>query len=144
MSAAKMRLETTARGRAAGALQLSGGALMVMGAALPWLTLFAGLQAYRGILGWNGRGMLAAGAVVALGGAASLAGKAGLLVRRVVSLLAALVAGSAVVLVVRLIATWRELMSRDVMMLARPDLGLPVVVVGAIVAAAAIFVDGSR
>jgi hypothetical protein len=144
MSAAKMRLETTARGRAAGALQLSGGALMVMGAALPWLTLFAGLQAYRGILGWNGRGMLAAGAVVALGGAASLAGKAGLLVRRVVSLLAALVAGSAVVLVVRLIATWRELMSRDVMMLARPDLGLPVVVVGAIVAAAAIFVDGNR
>ena len=139
-----MRLETTARGRAAGALQLSGGALIVIGAALPWLTLFAGLQAYRGIIGWNGRGMLAAGAVVALGGAASLAGRAGLLVRRVVSLLAAVVAGSAVVLVVRLIAIWHELVSRDVMMLARPGVGLPVVVVGAIVAAAATFVDGSR
>lgn len=144
MSAANMRLETTARGRAAGALQLSGGALIVIGAALPWLTLFAGLQAYRGIIGWNGRGMLAAGAVVALGGAASLAGRAGLLVRRVVSLLAAVVAGSAVVLVVRLIAIWHELVSRDVMMLARPGVGLPVVVVGAIVAAAATFVDGSR
>lgn len=139
-----MRLETTARGRAAGALQLSGGALIVIGAALPWLTLFAGLQAYRGIIGWNGRGMLAAGAVVALGGAASFAGRAGLLVRRVVSLLAAVVAGSAVVLVVRLIAIWHELVSRDVMMLARPGVGLPVVVVGAIVAAAATFVDGSR
>ncbi len=144
MSAVGASLENTARGRAAGALQLSGGALIVAGALLPWLTVLAGLQAYRGILGWNGRGVLAAGAVVALGGAASLADRAGPLVRRVVSLLAALVAGGAVVLVVRLIAVWRDLVARDAMMLARPGVGLPVVVVGAIVAAAAIFVDSGR
>jgi hypothetical protein len=81
---------------------------------------------------------------VALGGVAALAGRAGPLVRRGVSLLAALVGGSAIVLVVRLIAMWRDLVSRDAMMVARPGIGLPVVVVGAIVAAAAIFVEGGR
>ena len=55
----------------------TGGALMVTGALLPWLTLLAGLQAYRGILNWNGCGVLAAGAIVALGGATSLLGRAG-------------------------------------------------------------------
>jgi len=117
---------------------------MVAGALLPWLTLLAGLQAYRGILGWNGRGVLVAGAIVALGGAASLVGRAGLLVRRGVSLLAAVVAGSGIVLVGRLITTWHDLVARDAMMVARPGVGLPVVVVGAAVAAAAIFVDGGR
>src|SRR5262245_65603565 len=107
--------------------------LIVAGALLPWLTLLAGLQAYRGILGWNGRGVLAAGAIVALGGAASLVGRGGPLVRRVVSLLAALVGGAAAVLVVRLIATWHDLVARDAMLVARPGVGLPVVVVGAIV-----------
>jgi len=144
VSAAGLRLETTARGRTAAALQLCGGALIAAGAALPWLTLFAGLQAYRGIIGWNGRAMLVAGAVVALGGAASLVGHAGLVTRRLISLLAAVVGGSAMVLVVRLMGTWRDLVSRDAMMVARPGIGLPVVVVGAIVAAAAIFVDGGR
>jgi len=43
---------------------------------------------------------------------------------------AALVGGSAIVLVVRLIAMWRDLVSRDAMMVARPGIGLPVVVVG--------------
>ena len=137
-------MENTARRRAAGALQLSGGAHIVTGALLPWLTVLAGLQAYRGILGRNGRGVLAAGAVVALGGVASLIGNAGLLVRRGVSLLAAVVAGGAMVLVVRLIAMWHELVARDAMMLARPGVGLPVVVIGAIVAAAAILLDGGR
>ena len=113
MAAAGMGPEHAVRRRAAGALQLSGGALMVTGALAPWLTLFAGLQAYRGILGWNGRGVLAAGAIVALGGAASLVGRAGVLVRRGVSLLAALVGGAAAVLVVRLIATWHDLVARD-------------------------------
>ena len=82
MTAVGTGLEHTAPYRAVGAMQLAGGSLMVAGALLPWLTLLAGLQAYRGILGWNGRGVLVAGAIVALGGAASLVGRAGLLVRR--------------------------------------------------------------
>ena len=48
------------------------------------------------------------------------------------------------VLAVRRIGMWRDLVSRDAMMVARPGIGLPVVAVGAIVAAAAIFVDGGR
>lgn len=144
MAAAGTGLEHAAEGRVAGALQLTGGTLMVTGALLPWLTLLAGLQAYRGILGWNGRGVLAAGAIVALGGAASLVGRVGLLVRRGVSLLAALVGGASAVLVVRLIATWHDLVARDAMMVARPGVGLPVVVAGAIVAAAAMLFEGGR
>ena len=118
--------------------------LIVTSSTLPWLSLFAGLQAFRGIIGWNGRGILAAGAVVALGGAVALAGRASRFVRRAVSLLAALVAGSALMLVVRLITAWRDLVSRDAMLVARPGVGLPVVVAGAIVAAVAIFIDGRR
>ena len=49
-----------------------------------------------------------------------------------------------IVLVGRLISTWHDLVARDAMMVARPGVGLPVAVVGAIVAAAAIFVDGGR
>lgn len=144
MTAVRTGLGHAAPPRAVGVMQLAGGALMVAGALLPWLTLLAGLQAYRGILGWNGRGVLVAGAIVALGGAASLVGRAGMLVRRGTSLLAAVVAGSGIVLVGRLITTWHDLVARDAMMVARPGVGLPVVVVGAIVAAAAIFLDTNR
>jgi hypothetical protein len=48
------------------------------------------------------------------------------------------------VLVVRLIAVWHDLVARDAMMLARPGIGLPVVVIGAMVAAGAIFLDNGR
>ena len=144
MAAAGTGLENTATGRGARAHPHAPGTHIVTGARVPWGTLLGGLQAYRGILGWNGRGVLAAGAIVALGGAASLVGRAGLLVRRGVSLLAALVGGASAVLVVRLIATWHDLVARDAMMVARPGVGLPVVVAGAIVAAAAMLFEGGR
>src|SRR5438105_14206843 len=38
-----------------GVLALAGGALMVTGAFLPWLSVFEGLQTIRGVAGPNGR-----------------------------------------------------------------------------------------
>lgn len=43
-----------------------GGLLVMLGVALPWLTLFAGLQRYSGFAGPNGR-MLFAGGCIAMG-----------------------------------------------------------------------------
>jgi hypothetical protein len=47
------------------AIAALGGAAVVTGAALPWLTVFNGLKSYSGTLGLNGR-LLAAGGVVAI------------------------------------------------------------------------------
>lgn len=49
-----------------------GGALTCTGAALPWLSLFAGLQTYSGLVGLYGRILFASGAVVIGGGVAML------------------------------------------------------------------------
>lgn len=51
---------------------IGGGGLVVAGALLPWLTLFAGLQRYAGIAGLNGRLLLAGGALAIVLGAAAL------------------------------------------------------------------------
>lgn len=40
---------------------MTGGAALVIGAVLPWLTMFAGLQRYTGLIGLNGRLLLAIG-----------------------------------------------------------------------------------
>jgi hypothetical protein len=46
-----------------------GGGLLVAGAFLPWLSLYAGLHPLRGVIGLNGR-LIAAGGVVCLGSGA--------------------------------------------------------------------------
>ena len=50
-------------GRTAVAL---GGVALAVGAATPWMTLFGGLQTYRGLIGLNGRLLLATGASLAV------------------------------------------------------------------------------
>jgi hypothetical protein len=47
---------------------ITGGSLIVVGALLPWLTLFAGLQRYPGTTGVYGWLILAAGSAAVLGG----------------------------------------------------------------------------
>jgi hypothetical protein len=49
-----------------------GGPLLMAGAALPWLTLFAGLHPYGGLIGPYGWGIFAAGAVALASGFAIL------------------------------------------------------------------------
>ena len=50
---------------------VTGGALIAIGSALPWLTLFAGLQSYSGMLGLYGRILFAGGALAIAGGLAA-------------------------------------------------------------------------
>jgi hypothetical protein len=58
-----------------GVIATIGGGALVAGALLPWMSLFAGLQRYRGVAGLYGRLLL-------LGGVFAIAGGIALLVRR--------------------------------------------------------------
>jgi hypothetical protein len=53
------------------AATLAGGALVMIGAWLPWLTLFAGLQRYGGLIGAHGRVLFAGGALAVAAGLAT-------------------------------------------------------------------------
>ncbi|HEX5180960.1 MAG TPA: hypothetical protein VFW04_16635 [Gemmatimonadaceae bacterium] len=112
-----------------------GGALVATGALLPWLTLFAGLQHYSGLIGLYGWLVLA-------GGAASVAIGLAMLVRRARWLqLSGLTIGLTltiftVFLVGRLFETMHGL-GADAMMVARPGPGLFVAMAGALIVAIA-------
>jgi hypothetical protein len=47
---------------------IAGGVLLMSGAALPWLTLFAGLHQYAGTIGTYGQAVFAAGAAAVVWG----------------------------------------------------------------------------
>jgi hypothetical protein len=51
---------------------IAGGALVMAGAALPWLTLYAGLHQYPGTMGLYGQAIFAAGAAAVVGGIIAL------------------------------------------------------------------------
>ncbi len=51
---------------AAGLAGAIGGTLIIVGTVLPWFSLYAGLHPLRGIMGLNGRLLLAGGAVAAI------------------------------------------------------------------------------
>ncbi len=53
------------------AATLAGGVLVMLGAALPWLTLYAGLQRYGGLIGAHGRLLFAGGALAVVAGLAT-------------------------------------------------------------------------
>jgi hypothetical protein len=55
------------RGRIA-LLAMVGGAVLIVGTLLPWISLFAGLQAYAGITGLHGRLLCGGGALSTIGG----------------------------------------------------------------------------
>jgi peptidoglycan/LPS O-acetylase OafA/YrhL len=48
------------------AAALAGGALVMLGACLPWLTLFAGMQQYSGLINTHGQILFAGGALAIL------------------------------------------------------------------------------
>ena len=61
-----------ARDWRAAAFAVAGGVIIAVGAVLPWMSLFAGLQSYRGIAGLYGRLAFAAGALAIIGGVVML------------------------------------------------------------------------
>jgi hypothetical protein len=56
----------------AAAIVGGGGALVMLGAWLPWLTLFAGLQRYSGLIGVHGRLLFAGGGLAIIASLAML------------------------------------------------------------------------
>ena len=139
------RTRTPARVRSAlPAATVAGGALVMLGAWLPWLTLFAGLQAYAGTAGLNGRLLLAGGAVAAVIGAALLARPSRALAWTATALGAAMT-GLAVWVLVGLAALVRE-NATNPMMIARYGPGVFVALAGALVVTLAPLAmrDGAR
>jgi len=113
---------------------VAGGALMALGAFLPWLTLYAGLHPLRGVMGWNGRVLAAGGAVCVVAGVWGwLRPAPG--VRWVVALLGGALAGFGIWLIVQLFITYRHLRANP-MLVPRLGPGLFIAVAGALVAAA--------
>jgi hypothetical protein len=128
-----VREVVSARRRAAAVVL--GGALVATGALLPWLTLFAGLQHYSGLIGLYGWLVLA-------GGVASVATGLAMFVRRERWLeRGGLTIGLALTvftlwLVGRLFETMHGI-GADAMLVARPGPGLFVAMAGALVVAGA-------
>ncbi len=127
-----MARERAARARLGPAVAVLGGALIELGVFLPWLSLYAGLQPLRGVIGLYGR-MLAVGGAVCLAIAvwSWLRPTRGL--GRAMSLLGAVLAGFAAWLVVQLMATYRTL---EPMLVPRLGPGLFVVLAGALLVTA--------
>jgi len=111
---------------------------MVAGALLPWLTMFAGLQVYRGVIGLNGRLILGVGIVLSISGVIGLARGLNTRTLRVAGAVAAATALFGGVLLYRMIEMWRNLSANDAMMIARPGIGLPCVLVGGLLSALAL------
>jgi len=128
-----VREVVSARRRAAAVVL--GGALVATGALLPWLTLFAGLQHYSGLIGLYGWLVLA-------GGVASVATGLAMFVRRERWLeRGGLTIGLALTvftlwLVGRLFETMHGI-GADAMLVARPGPGLFVAMAGALIVACA-------
>jgi hypothetical protein len=116
------------------AVAVVGGALIVAGTVLPWISLFAGLQRYPGISGQYGRLLFAGGVVLVAGGAIIFARPH----TRLRIALGALGVGLAIFaswILVGLRATMREV-GRNPFVIPRAGPGLFVCVAGGLVVAA--------
>jgi hypothetical protein len=135
---------TIARRRACGVtwaamLALAGGATVVVGTWLPWMSYFAGLVPLRGLIGINGRLLLVAGVLgVVLGSAASWssAPRVRRLARPASGFIGVGVAAAAVWLLIGVHELTRVHMS-NAMLVPRAGIGLFVVLAGGCILAAA-------
>lgn len=125
-----------------GALAVLGGVLLAVGAALPWLSLFAGLRPYSGLAGLYGRLVFGGGALAVAGGAAMcVRGEPWL--RTAVGTLGVLLAVFIGWLLVGLRATSHALAGQP-MLIARPGPGLFVALAGALVVCAVLAPQRAR
>jgi hypothetical protein len=115
-------------------IAVCGGTAIIVGAALPWMSLFAGLQSYAGLAGLYGRLMFAGGVMAVAGGAAMGIGSRELL-RHAVGTVGIAVACISLWSLLGLRTTIRELGTHP-LLLARAGPGLFVVLTGALLVAA--------
>jgi len=116
-----------------GITAIMGGALVGTGATLPWLSLFAGLQSYSGLIGLYGR-LLFGGGVLAVAGGVAILVRSDWWLRPSVGALGLLLALFTGWLLLGLRSTTRELGGHP-MLIARPGPGLFVALIGALVVA---------
>jgi hypothetical protein len=113
---------------------IAGGATVIAGTLLPWLTLFAGLHPYRGIIGWNGR-VLLAGGVLAVAGGVWLLVRDTQPVRRTIGALGVAMLAFVVWLLVQQNAMYHDLLSQHPMTVPGVGPGLHVASGGALLIA---------
>jgi hypothetical protein len=136
-----MRLER-ARDWGGALTAVSGGMVVLTGAVLPWLSLFAGLQRYSGMAGLYGRVAFAGGAL-SVGGGLLILVRPDRRLRAAIGGLGAVLTLFACWVLLGLRDTTREL-GRHPLLLARPGPGLFVVLTGALVVAALLLPSGRR
>jgi len=120
-----------ARQQRGAAAAIAGGALIVAGSLLPWLTLFAGLHSFRGVVGLNGQLLLAGGVLSILAGLYLLFRGGRTLVRSTAGLGVAMLA-AAVWLLVQQYGMYHELLSEQPMTVPGIGPGLYVATAGAL------------
>jgi hypothetical protein len=120
---------------------VAAGAVVLAGAFLPWIGVFAGLMQIPGVRGGNGRILAVAGALIIAAGLWDLAGGSPR-ARWAGGLAGFAAAGFAGYLLIQLNASMRSL-GGDSMVVARPGPGLPVALTGALAAFATLLLPPS-
>ena len=118
---------------------IAGGAIIILGTALPWFSLFARLQPYRGLDVLNGRLLAGGGAVSVLVGLWFLR-SSGRRLRWGIGLFGFAMLAFSGWSLFQLLILYREL-SSDPMMVAKLGSGLMIVMVGALIIFATLFFD---
>ncbi len=116
-----------------GAIATTGGAALVTGALLPWMSLFAGLQPYPGVTGLYGRMLLVGGAFAVCCGIAMVV-RARPWLRTAVGALGIVLAAFAAWVLHGLHVTTHAL-EHDPLLVARPGPGVFVALTGALIVA---------
>lgn len=136
------RPEPPAGRRGVGLAAIAGAVLVMVGAVLPWLSVYAGLKSYAGLAGLNGRLLLASGALGLLGGVWYLRGR-----RRALQWALGLWGFALLAftgwLLVQLLTAYHAL-AADPFFLARLGPGVPVATIGAAALAATLLVSPPR
>jgi hypothetical protein len=122
---------------------VTGGVLVGVGAALPWLSLFAGLQSYSGLVGLYGR-LLIVGAALAVAGGVAMGLRSEWWIRPAVGALGVLLALFTLWLVFGLRSTTERLAGGQPMLLVRPGPGLFVALAGALIVSATLAARDTR
>ena len=122
--------ETVGTRRIVAGVTMAGGAALAVGALLPWLSLYAGLDTLRGTGALNGR-LLFAGGVVAVGIGAWFMARGGTGLRWAIGGLGLAASAFTAWLVVQLLASYREL-AADPFVFARLGPGLFVSALGGV------------